>query len=33
MEEQIPKLELYFQRCNTKREEDEGDDINNDGEY
>jgi len=33
MEEQIPKLEAFFKKCNTEREEDEGDDINNDGDY
>jgi len=33
MEEQIPKLQCFFKKCNEGREEDEGDDINNDRDY
>jgi len=33
LEEQIPKLEAFFKRCNFPREEEEGDDIDNNGEY
>jgi len=33
MEEQIPKLEVSFKRCDFVREEEEGDDIKNDGDY
>jgi hypothetical protein len=33
MEEQIPRLEAFFKRCETPREEEDGDDIDNDGEY
>jgi len=33
MEEQIPKLESFFKRSNFVRDGEEGDDIENDGEY
>jgi len=33
MEEQIPKLEFFFKWCDFAREEEEGEDIENHGEY
>jgi len=33
MEEQIPKLESFFKQCDVAREQEEGDNIENDGEY
>jgi len=33
MEEQILKLGSFFKRCNFAREEEEGNDIKNDGDY